>query len=308
MKLSIITINYNGSSDTIKLLESLKTQTDQNFSIIIVDNASEETDFSALGGSQPEADQPLAGAKNPGGNNILFIRNKENLGFSGGNNTGIKKALNSPADGSNWVVLLNNDTWVENGFLSALKVKLEGLGGIVGIPLIEDGRTAYYGWVEWLKPTLKHGYNPPYSEYLRRNRNYYAIGGAIAINGNVFDKIGFLDEKYFLYFEDADFSLRTSRANISINFIDEPKVWHHQVSKTNKKLGAPLLLRYHYRNALYFNWKNGSWYIKILVWPWSFWIIKKQLWKIMFMYKQRESLAILSGVFDFYRNKMGKIV
>ncbi|MBI2064679.1 MAG: glycosyltransferase family 2 protein [Candidatus Yanofskybacteria bacterium] len=279
--------------DTINLLNSLADQTDKDFQIIVVDNASVEEDFSALGGSAP------------GGNNILLIRNEKNLGFSGGNNIGIKKALEN---GSNWVVLINNDTVVESSFIGALKAKLGGLEGIVGIPLAEDGYTAYYGLIEWLKPTLRHGYNPLYSEYLRRNRSYYSIGAAMAIHENVFDEIGLLDEKYFLYFEDADFSLRAGRASVPINFIDEPKVQHKEVSKTNRKLGNPLLLRYHYRNALYFNQKNGPWYIKILVWPWSFWIIKKQIFKIIFFYRRDESLAILSGVFDFYKNKMGKIV
>ena len=305
MHLSIITINYNGSGATINLLSSLAHQTDKDFQIIVVDNASEEADFNNL----QQATKGIF-AKMP-----FVIRSDKNLGFSAGHNEGIKRAINPLVSGdpglasgeANWVVLINNDTLVESSFIGALKAKLGGLEGIVGIPLAEDGRTAYYGLIEWLKPTLSHGYNPLYSEYLRRNRSYYSIGAAMAIHRNVFDKIGFLDEKYFLYFEDADFSLRAGRASVPINFIDEPKVQHKEVSKTNKKLGNPLLLRYHYRNALYFNRKSGPWYIKILVWPWSFWIIKKQLFKIMFMYQQEKSLAILSGVFDFYRGRMGKI-
>jgi GT2 family glycosyltransferase len=292
VRLSIITINYNGSESTSKLLASLSEQTDPDFKTIVIDSASGEGDFYDLQNSVSKLQF-----------NIELVRNEKNLGFSGGNNVGIKKALQ---EGAEWVLLLNNDAWVEKGFIAGLKLKLSKSGGIVGLPLIEGDYTAYYGKIRWLKSTLKHRYHPLYAATLRKNANYYAIGGGMAIHKNVFEKIGFLDEKYFLYFEDADFCIRASRAGINISFIDEPKA-RHQVSGTTKKLGSPLLLRYHYRNSLYFNFKNGPWYIVIAVWPWSFWVMKKQLLKIMFMIKRKESSAILKGVFDFYRNHMGKI-
>src|SRR3989344_4941821 len=127
MRLSIITINYNGSESTIKLLKSLGDQintsaslnTDKNFQIIVVDNASEETDFNNL--EKYYTTYPDT-AKVP-----FVIRNTKNLGFSGGNNVGIREALKR---GSDWVVLLNNDTSVGNDFISVLVTKLEGLDGI----------------------------------------------------------------------------------------------------------------------------------------------------------------------------------
>ena len=134
----------------------------------------------------------------------------------------------------------------------------------------------------------------------------YAIGGGVAIHRDVFEKIGFWDEKYFLYFEDADFSLRAQKAGIPVTIAPDVMIYHNSSSST-KKLGSPLLLRYHYRNALYFNLKNGSWYIKMAVWFWSFWIVKRQILKIICRYKTEESHAILNGVFDFYHHRMGKI-
>lgn len=300
MKLSIITINYNGSEKTLKLLKSLSEQTDKDFETIVIDNASDEVDFHKL-------KEGIGGA--------FLIRNEKNLGFSGGNNVGIQEALNPPAGGgflkeasgqADWVLLLNNDTWLASGFTASLKLKLKDLRGIVGVPLDEGEHTAYCGKVEWLKGTLKHIYNPIYAESLVRNSNYYAIGGAMAIHKYVFNRIGFLDEKYFLYFEDAALSIRAKRVGLKLTFLEEPKA-HHQVSSTTKKLGSPLLLRYHYRNALYFNLKNGPWYIKLAVWPWSLWIIAKQVSKIMIYHKRDQSSAILRGVFDFYKNKMGEI-
>lgn len=299
MKLTIVTVNYNGSESTIKLLRSLQEQTDtstslsasKDFQAIVVDNASEEVDFKLLSNFVNETTSQ-----------VFLFRNNKNLGFSGGNNVGIKKAL---AMGAEWVVLLNNDTWIENGFISSLKTKLTGLGGIVGLALDEGSQTAYCGKVEWLKPTLGHFYKKP-TIYNLQPTTYYAIGGAAAIHRDVFEKVGLWDEKYFLYFEDADFSLRARRAGISVTIAPDVMI-HHNTSSTTKKLGSPLLLRYHYRNALYFNLKNGSWYIRLAVWIWSFWIIKRQFLKIMFGYKSEESRAILAGVFDFYHNRMGSI-
>lgn len=288
MKLSVVTINYNSSENTINFLKSLAEQTDKDFRTIVIDNASEETDFSRLTEAVEDA---------------FLIKSDKNLGFSGGSNIGIKEASKN---GSDWVVLLNNDTLVERGFVASLKAELSHLGGIAGIPLDEGDYTAYCGKIGWLKGTLGHIYSPIYAENLTRNPRYYAIGGAVAIHKDVFSMVGFMDEKYFLYFEDADFSIKAERAGFKLTFLEEPKV-RHQVSSTTKKLGSALLLRYHYRNALYFNLKNGPWYIKLLVWPWSFWVVIKQLLKIMFMYRQNESSAILKGVFDWYIGRMGKI-
>lgn len=285
--LSIITINYNSSENTIKLLESLKNQSNKNFYIILVENNSSPEEKSKLKNYKTEEI------------NIVLLENEQNLGFSGGCNVGIRRALEI---GSDWVVLLNNDTWVETSFIASLGAKLEGLGGVVGFPLVEGGKVAYAGKIEWLKPTLSHIYQP----VRHRKTDIYVIGGGMAIHKSVFDKIGFFDEKYFLYFEDADLSIRARKAGISITTLEEPRVCH-QVSASTSKLGSPLLLRYHYRNALYFNLKNGPHYLKAVLWLWRLTIVAKQLVKIALNKNREQSLAILNGVLDYYKRKYGKI-
>ena len=200
MKISIVTINYNSSENTINLLESLnlKNQTDSDFEIIIIDNASEEPFTKGIFAKMPFAKMPFV------------IKSSDNLGFSGGNNVGIHQALQN---GSDWAVLLNNDAWVEKDFIGRLRAVLKDSWGIVGFPLDEDGKIAHYGQIQWLKPTLEHVYsiknqalsrgtNRPTlnTKYLILNAGQYAIGGALAIHKNVFNKIGFFDKKYFLYF------------------------------------------------------------------------------------------------------------
>ncbi|MBI2062395.1 MAG: glycosyltransferase family 2 protein [Candidatus Yanofskybacteria bacterium] len=318
MQLTLITINYNGSENTIKLLESLKNQTDKVFEIIVADNNSD--DIGKLMDYKTSE------------TNIIYIKNDKNLGYSGGNNVGIKKALemweadpaqSSSADhqqrgqtlsGASWVLLLNNDTLPESRLIEYLKANLEDKEGIIGLALNEENGTAFAGQISWLKPTLSHITTPRVVmaksvDNLWTNDTgcrCYAIGGAVVIHRNVFDKIGFLDENYFLYFEDADFCQRARRVGIPISFLPEIKI-SHSVSASTKKLGPAMLLRYHYRNALYFNWKNGPWYIKLLVLPWSWIIAIKQILKIAVGKNREQSTAILKGVGDFYRKKYGKI-
>ena len=298
MQITIVTVNYNGSESTLELLRSLEEQTNKDFQTIVVDNASEEADFTTLQANISKFNF-----------HISTVRNSENLGFSGGNNNGIRQALDPSTrsgqeTGPEWVIFLNNDTWVESSFVEHLKAKLSGLEGIVGIPLVEGDKVAYCGKVQWLKSTLKHVYQKFTINLLPTT--YYIIGGGMAVHKDVFNKIGFLDEKYFLYFEDADFSVRARKAKIPIS-IQYDIMIYHTVSASTKKLGSSLLLRYHYRNALYFNLKNGPWYIKLLVWPWSWVIIVKQLVKLAMRKNVDQSRAILAGVMNFYQNKYGKI-
>ncbi len=293
MNLSIITINYNGSQDTIKLLDSLKNQENKNFNILVIDNASDSENVAILDEYINQNRQHFSA--------IELIKNKLNLGFSGGNNVGIQKAL---LNGAEWVLLLNNDAWLEKDFFVRLMPELNSTTqDICGIPLIEGASTAYCGKIEWLKPTLHHVYEPISK---LNQKSIYAIGGAVAIHKRVFEKIGLMDEKYFLYFEDADFSKQATNAGFKITILQNIKA-HHTVSSSTHKLGSPLLLKYHYRNALYFNLKNGPWYIKIAVWPWSWLIIAKQIFKLLVGRHTTQSRAILSGVLDFYLHRFGKI-
>ena len=160
MKLTIITINYNSADNTLKLLNSLAQQTDKNFQIVVVDNNSQDVD-KLLNYTTLE-------------DNLVFLRNHHNLGFSGGNNVGIKKALETGVD---WVVLLNNDTWVDNAFISRLGPVLSSGKGIMSIPLVEGNKTAYCGKIEWFKSTLKHLYLLPktyplgsHNKYIRKQK------------------------------------------------------------------------------------------------------------------------------------------
>ncbi|HZZ99613.1 MAG TPA: glycosyltransferase, partial [Candidatus Paceibacterota bacterium] len=280
MKLSIVTLNYNSSGHTIELLRSLAIQTDKEFDVFVLDNASQNVD---------ELEHFVTDT------GFNFIQNGANLGFAGGSDPGIKKAFEKGAD---WVLILNPDTQVGPDFISELKKNIAGKSGLIGLPLNEGMRTVYGGRISWLKPTLEHFEKP--------DGNAYVIGGALCVSKEAYEKIGPLNEKYFLYFEDAEYSLKARLAGLKVEYLKEPII-RHQVSAVTSKLGSPLLLRYHFRNALYFNRQNGPWWTKVLIWPWSWYLLAKEAFKILIGHEPDISEAIISGVKDFYDGRMGRI-
>ncbi len=277
MQLTLITINYNNVRATVELLRALEQQANKNFDVIVVDNDSWPADRALLGEYAPASKL-----------NLDIIYSDTNRGFSGGNNLAIRKAL---TQGSEWVLLINNDTTVAPDFIEKLVAQLPDQPCVAQIPLNEGTKVAYGGIVQWLKPTLKHFYQPETANC----KLQYIIGAGMLVHRSVFERIGLLDEAYFLYFEDADFSMRAKHAGIPIRFLHEPVIFHRE-SETTKTLGSPLLLRYHARNALRFNWRNGPWWVKLAV-PLA------ALYGII----KTKSCAMRAGVFDFIFGRWGKI-
>ena len=147
MKITLVTLNYNGADSVICLLESLAAQTNKDFSVIVADNDSRDI-------------QKLRDYK---GLPIHILENGANLGFAGGNNPALHHAFQT---GSDWAVILNPDTSVESDFIERLKVSLADKRGLVGLPLKENSHIAYAGKIKWLRPT------PRSWSRCRRGRNY----------------------------------------------------------------------------------------------------------------------------------------
>jgi len=162
---------------------------------------------------------------------IKIIKNKKNEGFAKGVNIGIKSALKQGAES---ILLLNPDTEVVKGFLEPLLVNKADIVG----PIIKFKRKGQWiydfgGKINfWLSRTS-------HDEHLTSNvKNIkspdYISGCCLLIKKNVFEKIGLLNEKYFLFFEDVDFCLRAKKAGLKIAL--EPKsVIFHKLSEGKKK-------------------------------------------------------------------------
>jgi GT2 family glycosyltransferase len=161
-----------------------------------------------------------------------FILNSRNAGFSTGNNLGIRFALEKTAD---FILLLNPDALIEKNALAHLMDEAEKnpQAGLFS-PLILKNKSEKVwfagGQIEWLRMKATHiknkaSENPYATEYLS--------GCAMLIRKEVFKKIGLLDEDYFLYYEDTDFSWRARKNNFSLLVVPDARVYHFEHSENN---------------------------------------------------------------------------
>lgn len=298
-KVFIIIVNYNGYKDTIECLQSLQKITYKNYEVVVVDNASPNK-------SVAELKKNLFGAK--------LIENKENLGFAGGNNTGIKYALENKAD---YVLLLNNDTIVEPDFLSILIEEGEknSKAGILGslICYYDEPNKIWFagGKINWL---LTKGTHIDYNRVIpaeagiqahSSKKTDYITGCCLLIKKNVIDKIGMMDDDYFLYYEDTDWNLRAQKAGFESIIVPKSKIYH-KISQSTKAESASYIY-YHTRNGLMLVKKNGSLLQKTAAYSISIYTFAKQFIKLSIPSKNEWAKAVMKGLYDFYSDKTGKI-
>ncbi len=305
MFISIVIVNWNRKKDTLDCLKSLlKIRRDFKVEIIIVDNASNDDSVEQI--------RKFLNGRNfkTSGFSYKLIINENNLGFSGGNNVGIKHALNHQAD---YVLLLNNDTYVDKDFLTNL-VKVFQRYPKAGIlspkiyfaPGYEFKKDLYkisdFGSVIWYAGGdldwdnvygVNHGVDIVDSgQFGIIQDTDFATGACMLIKREVFERVGFLDEKYFMYFEDADLSLRVRRRGWRVLFVPQSRIWH-KVSQSSG-IGGALNDYFITRNRLLFGMRYAGFKTRLALF--------------------RESLRLLisgrewqkRGVVDFYFRKFGK--
>lgn len=186
---------------------------------------------------------------------LVIDNNSKNRGFSAGCNLGIKQALKHGVDA---VLLLNQDTMVEKDFLEPL---LASSGDIVG-PVIKFRRRGkwvydYGGKINWWLGRASHG---------ESSKIDYVSGCAMLIRRPVLEKIGLLDERYFLYFEDVDFCLRAKKAGFKIAV--EPKsVIFHELSERKPLAQRRQLVK---SNLIFINRWLPFWQRPI---AWLYWLL-----------------------------------
>ena len=217
-KVFIIVLNYNGRSVIKKCLSSVFKIDYPNFEVVVVDNNSKD-------GSLEIAKANFSRA--------IFIKNEENLGFSTGCNVGIRFALERMAD---YVMLLNNDTEVEKDFLIKL-VEIAEKDQQIGIlsPVIFNGANKQIwfsgGKIHWLTMKSVHSNQIKTEDFYGSD---FITGCAMLIKNRVFREVGLLDEDYFLYWEDADLSLRSKKAGFKNVVVTASWIYHLEESEKNK--------------------------------------------------------------------------
>ena len=294
----IIVLTWNEYNDTAECLESLGKINYSNYKIILVDNGSQDGSIQKL-------------RKRFGKNEkIRIIANEKNLGFAGGNNVGIKYAMDKGADA---VLLINNDTIVDPNFLTELvKAEKENKqAGILGSKIYyEENPKRIWSAGGKVSKLLTKGVHIGYNEidngqYSEMKKCDYLTACCFLIKKEVIKKIGVLADDYFLYYEDTDYCLRARKAGYDCLYTPASKIWH-KISRSSKP-GSSSYIYYHTRNGLAMAWRNGSLLIKLLTYIDCLFLFLKQIIKYIFMPAKRKwAIAVLEGERDFLLGKMGK--
>lgn len=236
-KIGVVILNYKVKDLTLKCINSVKASSYKDFFIVVVDNDSGD-----------EIEEALSNIKD-----VTFIQNSKNTGYSGGNNVGIKRALELGAD---LVFILNPDTTINKNCLEILVEGLERYQAGIANPKIYfmDSDVLWFaGKILDLKNVLGR-----HRGVDQKDRGQFdeeiemedAVGAAMLVKKEVFQKIGFFDEKYFLYYEDSDFCFRARKKGFKIIYIPKAVVYHKNAQSTG--LGSPLQDYYITRNRMLF--------------------------------------------------------
>jgi GT2 family glycosyltransferase len=241
-KVSIITINYKQSQVTCALLETLKNIEYGNYEVIVVDNASHDDNSKKIKELYPW---------------IIYVESKENLGFAGGNNLGLKYAT------GDYILFLNNDTEVPRDFMRPLVEKLQSDEKIAVVcPKIRfydhPDTIQFAGYTPMNRISIRNnliGYRKrDNGDYDQGGESYFAHGAAMMVPRRVMKEVGLMADIYFLYYEELDWGARIRKAGYSIYYVPESLVLHKESISTGKN--SPLKSYYMTRNRILYARRN----------------------------------------------------
>jgi GT2 family glycosyltransferase len=241
---SIIALNWNNHSVTCDFLKSIRENcTYPNIEVIIVDNASADDPTTLFHSIFP---------------NLQVIRNDHNLGFSGGNNIGIRQAK------GDFLFIVNNDTEFTPGLLEGLLDIFRQYpdAGVVSPKFhyyFQKGTIEYAGYENVNPFTGRNGMigcrEKDEGQYDEVKITHYAHGGGMMVSRKVIEEVGPLYEPFFLYYEEFDWCTKIKKAGYKIYYQPKSLIYHKESMTTGKS--SPLKTFYITRNRILFMRRNA---------------------------------------------------
>lgn len=312
----IIVLNWNGADDTLACLDSLAALTYPNFNVIVVDNGSADDSLGKLRAySAPYS--------------LVLLETGANLGFSGGNNVGIKRALEHGAD---YVLLLNNDTVVDPGLLDAFVAAAKRFpdAGVFSAKIYfhAEPNRIWYAGARWNTKAARfeqvgEGVLDDGLSFSNICETDYACGCAFFVPSERLREIGLLDDNFFLYFEETDWCYRAKEAGYPSIFVPDAKLWH-KVSVSFGGEGSPLALYFITRNRLLWARRHANLsrrlrvhaealrsLLRRFVFPLAGtqlrgpFTLKAWWWSVRGVFQDSRNVAYFLGVRDFWLRRFG---
>lgn len=236
-----VVLSWNGREDTLSCLESLTAVSYAPLQIICVDNGSSDGSQEAVRERFPE---------------VVLVEAGVNLGYAGGNNLGIRYALEH---GARWVMLVNNDATVAadliDGFKQAIRAHPRA-GILAGKVFFADQPEKI--WFAGQRVGERAGYSgrprgygrPDGPRYSRLATTGRAVGALMAISREAIDAVGLLEEDLFAYVEDVDWALRVRGAGLEVVFAPGARAWHRVSASTGGEALSTHTLYYGVRNTV----------------------------------------------------------
>lgn len=254
-KVTVVLLNLNGKTLTLDCLQSLRElrQAAVQVRTIVVDNGSTDDSVSAIQKQFPK---------------VTVIANHQNLGFCGGNNLGVRTAIQQ---GAQYVLILNNDTVVHPLLVENLLSTANEHNAQILSPKIyfaagyefhkhryrenQRGRVIWYagGIIDWANVLPSHrGVDElDHGQYNRVEETEFVTGCATFLTRQVYEAIGLYDPVYFAYFEDADFSIRARRVGLRLLYAPSAYLWHKNAASFGGS-GSPFQDYFITRNRVIF--------------------------------------------------------
>jgi hypothetical protein len=301
---SFIVLNWNQAGMTAECLDSLKKLEYPNINVIVVDNGSSDGSGAFIRDNYPW---------------VTLIEQTPNIGYSPGNNVGIEYALKQ---GTDYLFLLNNDTEVDPLMLSRL-IEVSESNSQFGM----IGPTMYYfepmnmvwggeNYIKWDKAqTFRRHFMEIDDGLISLHESPievdYIDTCAVLVKREVVEKIGLMNEAYFINFDDLEWNVRAHKSGYKIIYVPNAKMWH-KVSATMGQ-ASPVTTYYMTRNSLLFFWENTPGIRKFLallhillrtLWIVVVWTIKREYRSDIFRRKRNANLLAMR---DFCLGRFGKM-
>lgn len=287
-KIGLVTVLYNGIEVLEDFFVSLNNQTYKNFTLYVIDNSPDDNTLN-------EAIK----LSNKFNIDSVFINNNDNCGVAKGNNQGIEKILENDCE---YVLLLNNDIeFSENTIEDLVNYSVENDISII-VPKIYYHNTNKIwmagGYISNFRGTTPHRGELEEDQGQYENIEYinYAPTCFMLLNKKVFNEVGLMDEKYFVYYDDSDFIYRANKQGYKILYFPKAIV-SHKVSISTGGSESLFSIYYATRNRIYFIKKNFSLIYKFIALSYFFF---SRIAKY-FIYNKEQKKTLIKAVVDSFK-------